>query len=69
MDPNSLDIHQPQAPLVNLITLLAWIPLNFLQPATPACGHLDEQSSIKGAPLAQDARQTLQTYLKGPTWD
>ena len=50
MDPNSLDIHQPQATLVNLITPLAWIPLNFLQPATPTSGPLDGQHSIRGDP-------------------
>ena len=44
-DPSSLGIHQLQAPLVNLITFLAWIPLNLLQPVTLEGGPLDH--SIK----------------------
>ena len=51
IDPNSLGIHQPQAPLVNLITRWVWIPLNFLQPAAQAGGPLDGHCSIKGYPM------------------
>ena len=66
--PNSLSKYQPQAPLVNLITLLAWVPLYLLQPAAWASGSLDGHCSIIGDHMDRwDARQTLQFSWNGRT--
>ena len=57
MDPNSFDIHQPQATLINLITLLVWIPLlNFHQLTALDGGPLDRHLSIKGDPTGTGCR-------------
>ena len=67
INPNSLDIHLPQAYLFNLMTLLAWILPDSLQPSAPTSGPLVDTMPSKRTPQARDVRWISQTSKNGHT--